>query len=209
VAGLARVLVRWQEPWRSPSRLSERTTSPSAMASGAPDRLLAQILSATCPCRERRESAETTDGHGQCPHKPPDLQLHSHGLRRPSAAQQRRTMSRSQRTMVSGGDQQPQPPGAALWVSRRAGCGRCQVRPVQVRAVRLLWLRDSELVALDQDLGGLPRLLTPRDSRSHAASRVIRRNTNHRHTIGGHHGPNAGRATLLVRAADGILGSHN
>jgi hypothetical protein len=46
-----------------------------------------------------------------------------------------------------------------------------------------------------------------RDSRCHAASRVIRRNTNRRHIIGDHHGRSAGRATLLVRAADGILGT--
>jgi hypothetical protein len=48
-----------------------------------------------------------------------------------------------------------------------------------------------------------------RDSRSHAASRVIRRNMNRRHMIGDHHGRSARRATLLVRAADGILGTHN
>jgi hypothetical protein len=34
------------------------------------------------------------------------------------------------------------------------------VRPVQVRATRLPPLQDRELVAQDQDLGGLPRLLT-------------------------------------------------
>jgi hypothetical protein len=34
------------------------------------------------------------------------------------------------------------------------------IRPVQVRATRLLPLQDSELVAQDQDLGSLPRLLT-------------------------------------------------
>jgi hypothetical protein len=33
------------------------------------------------------------------------------------------------------------------------------VGPVQVRAARLLPLQDGELVAQDQDLGGLPRLL--------------------------------------------------
>jgi hypothetical protein len=33
------------------------------------------------------------------------------------------------------------------------------VRPVQDRATRLLPLQDRELVAQDQDLGGLPRLL--------------------------------------------------
>jgi hypothetical protein len=35
------------------------------------------------------------------------------------------------------------------------------VRPVQVRAARLPPLQDGELAAQDQDLCGLPRLLTP------------------------------------------------
>jgi hypothetical protein len=37
---------------------------------------------------------------------------------------------------------------------------------------------------------------------------VIRRKTNRRHMIGDHHGRMAGRATLLVTAADEILGTH-
>jgi hypothetical protein len=37
---------------------------------------------------------------------------------------------------------------------------------------------------------------------------VIRRKTNRRHMIGDHHGRTAGRATLLVKAADAILGTH-
>jgi hypothetical protein len=45
---------------------------------------------------------------------------------------------------------------------------------VHVRATRLPPLQCGELVAQDQDFGGLPRLLTP-GSRSHAATRVIRR----------------------------------
>jgi hypothetical protein len=41
------------------------------------------------------------------------------------------------------------------------GSGREQgpVRPVQLRAARLLPLQDRKLVAQDQDLGGFPRLL--------------------------------------------------
>jgi hypothetical protein len=41
--------------------------------------------------------------------------------------------------------------------------GRYQgpVRPGQVRVARLPPLQDGELVTQDQDLGGLPRLLTP------------------------------------------------
>jgi hypothetical protein len=38
---------------------------------------------------------------------------------------------------------------------------------------------------------------------------VIRRKTNRRHMTGDHHGRAATRATLLVRAADEILGTHN
>jgi len=64
-------------------------------------------------------------------------------------------------------------------------------------------------VAQDQDLCGLPLFLTPgRDSCSHEAARVIRRKTNRRHMIGDHHGRTAGGTTLLVRAVDGILGTH-
>jgi hypothetical protein len=37
---------------------------------------------------------------------------------------------------------------------------------------------------------------------------VIRRKTNRRHMIGDPHGRTAGRATLLVRAVDEILGTH-
>jgi hypothetical protein len=37
---------------------------------------------------------------------------------------------------------------------------------------------------------------------------VIRRKTNRRHMIGDPHGRTAGRATLLLKAADAILGRH-
>jgi hypothetical protein len=46
------------------------------------------------------------------------------------------------------------------------------------------------------------------DRGSHAATRVIKRNTNRRHMIDDHHGRTARRATLLVRAVDEILGTH-
>jgi uncharacterized protein (DUF2384 family) len=50
-------------------------------------------------------------------------------------------------------------------------------------------------------------------SRSHEATRVIRKNTNRRHMTGDHltgdhHGRTAGKATLLVRAVD-VLNTHN
>ena len=50
------------------------------------------------------------------------------------------------------------------------------VRPVELRAARLMALQDGELVAQDQDFGGLPRLLAsgqpqprgdPRDQEEH------------------------------------------
>jgi hypothetical protein len=41
------------------------------------------------------------------------------------------------------------------------GREQCPVRPGQVRAAQLPSLQDGELVAQDQDLCGLPRLLTP------------------------------------------------
>jgi hypothetical protein len=59
------------------------------------------------------------------------------------------------------------------------------VRPVQIRTARLPPLQDGDAV------------------------RVIRRKTNRRHMTGDHHGRTAGRATLLVTAADEILGTHN
>ena len=38
---------------------------------------------------------------------------------------------------------------------------------------------------------------------------MIRRKTNRRHMTGDHHGRTSEKATLLVRAADEILGTHN
>jgi hypothetical protein len=39
-------------------------------------------------------------------------------------------------------------------------------------------------------------------------TRVMRRKTNCRHMTDDHHGRGVGRATLLVRAVDAILGAH-
>ena len=69
-------------------------------------------------------------------------------------------------------------------------------------------LQHGELVAQEQDLCGFHASLR-RESRSHPASRVIRGKTNRRHMIGDHHGRTAGGTTLLVRAVDGILGTHS
>jgi hypothetical protein len=60
------------------------------------------------------------------------------------------------------GDQQPQPVPAGFRYHAQQGREQCPVRPVQVQAGRLPPLQDGELVAQDQDLGGLPSLLTLR-----------------------------------------------
>ena len=105
------------------------------------------------------------------------------------------------------GDQQPRPLTAGFRNDAEQGREQGPVRPVQLRAAQLA-LRDGEMVAHDQDLCDLPRLRRP-GRPSYTASRVISRNTNRKHMIGDHHGPTTARATLLVRAMDGILGTQN
>ena len=58
-------------------------------------------------------------------------------------------------------DQQPQSPAARFRYHTEQGREQGPVRLVHGRAARLPPLQDGELVAKDQDLGGLPRLLTP------------------------------------------------
>ena len=62
------------------------------------------------------------------------------------------------------------------WYHAGQGCYECAVWPVQLRAARVPPLQDGELMAQDQDLRGLPRLLTtgqpqprgdPRDQEEH------------------------------------------
>ncbi len=56
-------------------------------------------------------------------------------------------------------------PASPRWPSSGlpgGGLGDSPSMTVQVRAARLPPLQDGELVAQDQDLCGLPRLLTPR-----------------------------------------------
>jgi hypothetical protein len=48
-----------------------------------------------------------------------------------------------------------------------------------------------------------------RDSRSHPAGHVIRRNTNCRHINGDHHGRVADNAAVLLAAPDEIVGMHS
>ena len=61
--------------------------------------------------------------------------------------------------------------------------------PVQLLAGVDVPLQDGELVVQDQDLYGLPRLLT------HAVSDVVGRNMNRRHMTDDHHGRKAGKAS--------------
>jgi hypothetical protein len=72
------------------------------------------------------------------------------------------------------------------------GCRRCSTAS---------WWRRIKISAVRQ-------VSSRRDSRSHVAVRVIRRKANCRHMTGDHHGQAAGMASLLVIAADGILGTH-
>ena len=110
-----------------------------------------------------------------------------------------------------GGDQALAQPGAILSAHRK---------PVTMRSCPSLWgsitrsqparlppLQDGELVAQIK-ISAVFHVSSRRDSRSRVASRMIRRSTNRRHMIDDHHGPSAGRTNLLLRAVDGILGTH-
>jgi hypothetical protein len=74
----------------------------------------------------------------------------------------------------------------------RRGCRRCRTAS---------WWRRIKISAVFH-------ASSRRDSRSHAASRVAKRNRNRRHMNRDHRGRSAGRATLLVRGVDAILGTH-
>jgi hypothetical protein len=120
----------------------------------------------------------------------------------------RRMMSRCQRKIVSGVTSSRSPWRRALGItlsrvasrarsaqftSGGSGCRRCRTAS---------WWRRIKISAVCHASSRC-------DSRSHAATRVIRRKTNRRHMTGDHHGQTAGSATLLVRAMDGILGTHS
>ena len=99
------------------------------------------------------------------------------------AAQRRRTMSRCQRTIVSGvtGSGSPRRRAFGIIPSKAASWGR----KIRVSAIFHASSR--------------------RDSRNHVITRVIGRKPNRRHIIGDHHGRAARTATLLLTALDGIL----
>jgi hypothetical protein len=120
------------------------------------------------------------------------------------AAQRRRTMWRCQRTIVSGVTSSRSPWRRAVGItpSRVANRARSAQFRFGRRGTTASWWRRIKISAVCH-------ASSRRDSRSHEATRVIRRKTNRRHMIGDHHGRTAGRATVLVRAADAILGTRN
>ena len=59
------------------------------------------------------------------------------------------------------GDSSRNPRQRAFGITPSSAASRTRSRPVQLGAARLPPLQDRELVAQDQDLGGLPHLLTP------------------------------------------------
>jgi len=77
-------------------------------------------------------------------------------------------------------------------VPGRRGCRRCSTAS---------WWRRIKISALCH-------ASSRRDSRRHVVTRVMRRKTNCRHMTGDHHERGVGRAPLLVRAEDAILGTH-
>ena len=123
------------------------------------------------------------------------------------AAQRRRTMSRCQRTIVSGVTSSRSPWRRAFGIrpsrvasrarSAQSSFGRCGRR----RCSTPTWWRRIKISAVFH-------ISSRRDSRNPVATRVIRRNTNRRHMIADHHARSTERATLLVRAVDEILGTH-
>jgi hypothetical protein len=107
------------------------------------------------------------------------------------AAWRRRTMSRCQRRIVSGVTASRSPWRRALGITLsraasrarsaqfsfgRRGCRRCRTAS---------WWRRIKISAVFH-------ASSRRDSRSHAASRVVRRNRNRRHKTGDHHGGTPG-----------------
>ncbi len=80
----------------------------------------------------------------------------AHGPRRPAAPDDVAVPAQDR----VRGDQQPQSLASRFRYHGEQGREQGPVRPVQLRAARLPPLQDRELVAQDQDLGGLPGLLT-------------------------------------------------
>jgi hypothetical protein len=121
-------------------------------------------------------------------------------------ARRRRMMSRCQRRIVSGVTSSSNPWRRAFCITPSSAASRARSAQFSFgrrgrRCRTASWWRRIKISAVFH-------VSSRRESHSHAASRVIRRKTNRRHMIGDHHGRSAGRATLLVRAEDEILGTH-
>ena len=127
--------------------------------------------------------------------------------RRDLAAHRRRTISRCQRRTVSGVTSRCSPWQRAFGItasrvarsarSAQSSLGRRGYRRCRTASRR----RRIKISAVFQ-------VSSRRDSRSQEAARVVRRKTNRRHMTGDHQGRTSEKATLQVRAADEILGTH-
>ena len=126
------------------------------------------------------------------------------------AAQRRRTISRCQRRTVSGVTSRC----SSWW--RAFGITASRVARSARSAQFSFGRRGCRPAAAGQRADGAGSRSLRSSISTHAgepqprvASRVVRRNMNRRHMTGDHHGQMAGRATLLARAMDEILGTHN
>ena len=108
------------------------------------------------------------------------------------AAQRRRTMSRCQRRIVSGVTSSRKPWRRALGITLSRAAS--SARSAQFSFGRYGWWRCTTASWWRRIMiSAVFHASSCRDSRSHAATRVIRRNTNRRHMIGDHHGRTAGK----------------
>jgi hypothetical protein len=87
------------------------------------------------------------------------------------AAQRRRTMSRCQRTIVSGVTSSRSPWRRAFGITPSRAASSARSAQFSFRPARLLPLQDGKLMAQDQDLRDIPRLLTPRQPHPRGDSR--------------------------------------
>jgi hypothetical protein len=103
------------------------------------------------------------------------------------AAQRRRTMSRCQRTIVSGVTSSRSPWRRALGITPSRAASRA--RPAQFSFGRPGCCRGRAASRWPSiRISAVFHASSRRDSRSHAAAGVIRRNTNRRHISDDHHG---------------------
>ena len=123
------------------------------------------------------------------------------------AAQRRRARSWCQRAIVSGVTSSRSLWRRVLGIAPSRAARRA--RSAQFRFGRRGWLRCRTASWWRRiKISAVFHASSHRDSRSHEATRVIRRNTNRRHMIVDHRGPSVSRATLLIRTADEVFGTH-